>query len=68
MGYAATQNSYEFKITQIIKIIVGGQYGDPYLTFTTTNQMYNEVHKMYKRKQKSPMKKNPQKEVLQPYI
>ena len=30
--------------------------------------MYNEAHKMYKRKYKSPMKKNPQKEVLQPYI
>ena len=44
-----------------MKVREGGQYGDPYLTFITTNQMYNEAHKMYNRKFKPPIEGNPQK-------
>ena len=68
MGIAAIYKSYVGNIMQIIKVRVGCQYGDPYLTFKTINQMYNEAHVMYNRKQKSPMEENPQKEVLQSHI
>lgn len=49
-GKATITNRLCRKITQIINIIAGGNYGDPYLTFITANQMYNEAHNMYKRK------------------